>query len=87
MRGAVTLQAIINHIADEADDFLAGALNRAQARAGIEETITAEYPALPPEERAEVVKAVMAILDEEGFFEHDPGEGGDDTNEDIGNDR
>ncbi|HZZ56220.1 MAG TPA: hypothetical protein VFE31_00220 [Opitutaceae bacterium] len=65
----MNLQAIINHIADQADEFLDGVADRAQARAGIEEVITADYPSLPPEERAAVVAGVMRILDQEGFLD------------------
>lgn len=68
------LQVIINHIADGADDFLAEASNRAQARAGIEEVITADYASLTPDERAEVVTGVMKVLEEEGFFDGIGGE-------------
>lgn len=79
------LQGIINHIADAADDFLAEASSRAQARAGIEEMITADYASLTPEERAEVVKGVMQVLEEEGFFEG-VGPEGKTSSEDPGDD-
>jgi hypothetical protein len=69
-----SLQAIIDHIADQADDFLAGAANRAEARAGVEEVITADYLSLLPADRAQVVAGVMAVLEQEGFFEADAGE-------------
>jgi hypothetical protein len=64
-----SLQAIIDHLADQADEVLAGASNRAEARAGIEEAITADYLALSPADRAQVVAGVMEILEREGFFE------------------
>ncbi len=60
--------SIINEIADQADDFLAGARDRAQARAGISEMITMEYPDLSPPERTEVIAGVMKVLEEEDFF-------------------
>lgn len=63
------LQSIIDHIADTADDFLADASNRAQARAGIEELLTADYSQLSPADRVKVVAGVMVILNKEGFFE------------------
>ena len=69
-----TLQGIIDRIADEADDILGDSKDRTQARAGIEETITAKFFSLSPAERAEVLAGVMRILDKEGFFE---GPGGD----------
>jgi hypothetical protein len=65
----LSLPEIIRRIADEADDFLALASNRAQARAGIEEQITLEYVELGPQERSAVVSRVMDILEAEGFFE------------------
>jgi hypothetical protein len=69
-----TLQNIIDRIADEADDFLGEARDRNQARAGVEEAVTAEFSGLSAIERKTVVSAVMSILDREGFFE---GHGGD----------
>ena len=64
-----SIQAIIDRIADQADEALAGASNRAEARAGIEEMITADYLRLSPPERARVVAGVMGVLEREGFFE------------------
>jgi len=69
-----SLQTIIDHIADQADDFLAGAGNRAEARAGIEEVITADFLSLSPADRAHVVAGVMAVLEREGFFESGAGD-------------
>ena len=69
-----TLSDIIERIAAQADDVLAGASNRAEARAGIEESITADYLWLAPGERAVVVTGVMNILEAEGFFAGDQGE-------------
>ena len=59
---------IIDDIANRADDFLAGARDRAQGRAGIEELITMDYSGLNPTDRAAVVAGVMAVLEEEDFF-------------------
>lgn len=64
------LNSIVDDIADRADDFLEGATSREQAQAGVSEMITANYPGLAGPERAEVIKGVMAILEEEGFFDH-----------------
>ena len=73
------LPSIIHEIAAKADDVLAGASDRAQARAGIEELITLDYLSLNPLERQEVVVGVMAVLEREGFFDFTPGAGkGDD---------
>lgn len=62
------LRPIIDDIASRADDFLAGARDRAQARAGVEELITIDYPGLPLHDRATIVAGVMAILEQEDFF-------------------
>ncbi len=78
-------KAIIDAIADSADEFLAAASNRVQARAGIEEQITADYPGVPPTERARIVSGVMAVLEREGFFEGMPtGSLDDDEDDDNG---
>ena len=60
---------IIEEIASQADDFLAGVANRKEARAGIDELINADHPQLSPGDRKKVAEGVMAILEQEGFFE------------------
>ncbi|PTX91011.1 hypothetical protein [Opitutus sp. ER46] len=62
------LRPIIEDIADQADDFLAEVSDRAQARAGISEVITMDYPDLSPDDRTEVIAGVMKVLEEEDFF-------------------
>ena len=62
------LRPIIDDIANRADDFLEGASNRAQARAGIEELLTMDYFALNPADRTVVVTGVMSVLEVEDFF-------------------
>jgi hypothetical protein len=62
------LRPIIDDIANRADEFLAGASDRNQARAGIEELITMDYPTLLPLDRTVVVTGVMGVLEEEDFF-------------------
>ena len=62
------LRPIIDDIANRADDFLAGARDRNQARAGVEELITMDYPTLNPFDRTVVVIGVMSVLEEEDFF-------------------
>jgi hypothetical protein len=64
----VNLRPIIDEIASRADDFLAGARDRAQGRAGISELLTIDYPDLNPTQRGEVVAGVMAVLEHEDFF-------------------
>lgn len=62
------LRPIIDELASRADDYLAGARDRAQARAGVEEAITIDYPGLDPIDRREIVTGVMQVLEEEDFF-------------------
>lgn len=62
------LRPIIDEIADRADDFLAGARDRAQARAGISELLAMDYSVLNPADRAMVVAGVMSVLEDEDFF-------------------
>ena len=64
----MNLRPVINHIADQADDFLAGVTDRKEARAGIAEFITIEYPKLNAEDRKTVADHVMAVLEAENFF-------------------
>lgn len=70
----MNLRGIIEEIASQADDFLAGASNRAEARAGVNELINADHFALGPGDRKLVADGVMAILEDEGFFDRPPGE-------------
>lgn len=65
---ASDLRPIIEEIANRADDFLAGAKDRAQGRAGIEEVLTMDYPGLNPLDRKQVVAGVMSTLENEDFF-------------------
>lgn len=65
---AADLRPIIDDIASRADDFLAGTRDRAQARAGIEEVLTMDYPELPPPDRTIIVAGVMTVLEDEDFF-------------------
>lgn len=62
------LRPIIDEIADQADEFLAEARDRAQAKAGISELLTMDYGYLNPADRALVVTGVMKALEEEDFF-------------------
>jgi hypothetical protein len=63
------LRSIVEGIAGQADDFLAGVADRKEARAGIAELLTTDFPQLGPAERTQVTGRVMAILEQEGFFE------------------
>ena len=62
------LRPIINDIADHADDFLDGVTDRKSAHAGIAEFITIEYNQLSAADRKTVTDRVMAILEDENFF-------------------
>lgn len=62
------LRPIIDEIASQADDFLAGTRDRAQAKAGIAELLTMDYAQLNPTDRTVVIAGVMSVLEEEDFF-------------------
>lgn len=62
------LRPIIDEIANRADEFLAGTHDRTQARAGIDEVITMDYPTLNPPDRTQVIVGVMSALEEDDFF-------------------
>lgn len=62
------LHTVIDDIANRADEFLAGVKNRPEARAGIEELLTIDYPDIVGKERTAVVNGVMGILENEDFF-------------------
>lgn len=64
----MNLRPIINTIANQADDFLDGVTDRKEARAGIAEFITMEYPKLNADDRKTVSDHVMAVLEDENFF-------------------
>jgi hypothetical protein len=67
-RMAADLRPIIDEIANQADDFLAGVSDRAQARAGISELLTMDYSHLNPADRTIVITCVMSVLEHEDFF-------------------
>jgi len=64
----MNLRPIIDEIASQAEDFLDGVTSREQARAGIAELLTMDYAGLPPADRKLVSDHVMAILEDESFF-------------------
>ena len=71
----MNLTALIDEIAAQADDFLDGFTGRADARAGIQELLTARHNTLTETERKHVTDGVMSILEDEGFFNATPGGG------------
>jgi hypothetical protein len=62
------LQAIIEDIANRADDFLVERSDRKDAREAIAALLTDEQPALGVKDRKKAVDGVMAILEQEDFF-------------------
>jgi hypothetical protein len=77
----MTLSDIINDLADQVDDFLDGVTKRDEARAGISEQITIKYPKLDGPDRSKVIDGVLAVLDEEGFFELGSASDSDDSDD------
>lgn len=82
----MNLSALIDEIAAKADDFLEGFTGRADARAGIQELLTAEHNSLTEPERKHVTDGVMSILEDEGFFEAIPGSAENDADSGAGDD-
>ena len=64
----MNLQSIIDHLANDADSFLAGTTSREQARAGIAEFLTIEYSGLVAADRKTITDAVIAMLEQDDFF-------------------
>ena len=64
----MNLAPLIAEIADQADGFLAGVTDRAQARAGIAAQIDLDYFELDPADQKTVTEGVMATLEAEEFF-------------------
>lgn len=62
------LAAIIAELADQADEFLKGVTDRAQARAAIAEQINLDFFELSPADRKTVIEGVMTTLEGEEFF-------------------
>ena len=62
------LRLLIEEIASQAEEFLAGTSDRAKARAGIAELLAADYSGLDPASRKNATEGVMAILEDEDFF-------------------
>lgn len=77
----MNVQDIIHAAADDADDFLAGISSMTEARAAIREYLQSQYPGLAAPDQARAVAGVLAILEEEGFFQ---GSRREDAYEDAG---
>lgn len=67
----MNLQAIIAAAADEADEFLSGVNNAAEARPAIQEWLADNHPELAADDRQKVLQGLVALLDREGFFDAD----------------
>lgn len=65
----MNVQEIIHATADDADAFLAGVSSMTEARPAIRDYLKSNHPALAQVDEARVIAGVLAILDEEGFFE------------------
>lgn len=72
----MNVQDIILAAADDADDFLAGISTMAEAKPAIREYLKLHHPQLAPPDEARVIEGLIAVLEEEGFFE---GAGGADA--------
>lgn len=68
-------ETLIDDIASQADDFLADASNRTEARTAIAEFLQADHPKLSPSDRRKVIEGVLAILEKESFFNAQHGSG------------
>lgn len=63
------LDAIINAAANEADELLTGVTTMTEARPMLRDYLKSHHPKLGPIDAQRVLAGVLAILDEEGFFE------------------
>lgn len=75
--------AIVNEVADLADDLLEG-LGRNEAKGAILEYLQDNHDGLTAGDQSAVVAGVLDILDDEGFFEAEAGSdwsGGEDEAE------
>jgi hypothetical protein len=63
------LNAIISAIADQADELLAGVASMTEARPAIREHLKDKHPKLGAVDVQRVTAGVLAILEDEGFFE------------------
>ena len=75
----MSLKPIIDDIANQADSFLDGVTARSDARAAISEQLTIRYRTLSGIDRSKIIDGVLAILDEEGFFNFGAGGESDDA--------
>lgn len=74
-------QALVNELADQADELLADCRSAAEARATLKETLPELHPGLAPRDAEAVIAGVLRILQGEGFFDGGP-RGGDAAGDD-----
>ncbi len=82
----MNLKTLIDETANRADEVLGGCTNPSEARSLLLELLATEHPVIPLPDRQKIAAQVIAILDNEGFFESGPGGAswtadGDDTEE------
>lgn len=65
----MNLRPLIDEIASQAEDFLNGTTSREQARASISELLTTDYAGLRAADRKLVSDHVMAVLEDDSFFD------------------
>ena len=70
-------RVIASQLCDDADEILAGVSKRIEARAAIAETVNIRHGKLPPADKKAVIDQVLSILDNEGFFDGEAGDSGD----------
>lgn len=65
----MNLQSIIANLAGRADELLADARDRKEARVMLGEVLAREQPKMTAIDRQKTTVTVLDILEEEGFFE------------------
>jgi len=71
------LKALVDGIANQADELLAGCTSRFDANTTILEYLTAKHRNMSLADRRTVAAQVLAILQNEGFFESGPADAWD----------
>jgi hypothetical protein len=72
----MNLQAMINDVADQADDLLADCANAEEARPQIMAYLRKSHPGISAADAKAAIAGVLRILGNEGFFEGARGGGG-----------
>lgn len=77
----MSLDSLVDSIANRADELLSDARGLSDARAILIEVLSAEQPRLTGVERQKVADAVVHILQDEGFFDTMSSKDGDSWSE------